>query len=185
MALAVTGPGDAKKKGRRGNALYSQEEFSQAASTYRDGVLEIQENGPGSVHSGLLNNLGASLFRQGDYEQAASAFASSHRMAQDLNGLVRANYNAGNAAVMQEELESALELYKSALLSDPDNENAKFNYEFVKRQLEEQQEQQQEQDQQENQDQESDEQNQDQKQVFDGDLFILDDVEVAWGCTNE
>ena len=96
IALAVVGPGDAKKKGRRGNALYAQEEYLQAASSFRDGVLEVQENGPGEVHSGLLNNLGASLFRQGEFEQAASAFASSHRMARDLDGVVRANYNAGN-----------------------------------------------------------------------------------------
>lgn len=164
LALAVAGPGDAKKKGRRGNALYVQEEYVQAASIFRDGVLEVQEKGPGEVHAGLLNNLGASLFRQGEFEQAASAFASSQRMAPNLDGVVRANYNAGNAAVMQEELESALEHYKSALLSDPNNENAKFNYEFVKRQLEEQQQQQQDQ---ENQDQESDEENQNQDQEQD------------------
>ena len=142
VALTLLGPGDAKKKGRRGNALYEEQEFTQAASLFRQGVLDVQENGPGTVHSGLLNNLGASLYKQGDYEQAASAFASASRMSKNFDGSVRANYNAGNAAAMQQQLESALEFYKSALLADPNNEDAKFNYEFVKRQLEEQPQQQ-------------------------------------------
>ncbi len=163
------GPGDAKKKGRRGNALYEKEEFSQAASLYRQGVLDVQEKGPGTVHSGLLNNLGASLFKQGEYEQAASAFASSSRMAENLNSAVRANYNAGNAAAMQRELETALEFYKSALLSDPDNEDAKFNYEYVKRQLEEQQQQDQEQDQDSDQQQDQNQQQNDQQDNQDQD----------------
>jgi len=172
------GPGDAKKKGRRANALYEKAEFSLAASLYRQGVLDVQEKGPGSIHAGLLNNLGASLFKQGDFEQAASAFASSSRMADNRDSAVRANYNAGNAAAMQQELETALDFYKSALLSDPDNEDAKFNYEFVKRQLEEQQQQQKQdpdsdqkkdQNQQENDQKENQDQNQDQQQQQDSD----------------
>ncbi|GMQ80755.1 MAG: hypothetical protein BMS9Abin05_0183 [Rhodothermia bacterium] len=181
LALAVMGPGDGKKKGRRANALYEKEEFSQAATLYRQGVLDVQEKGPGIVHSGLLNNLGASLFKQGEYEQAASAFASSSRMADNQESAVRANYNAGNAAAMQQEFETALEFYKSTLLSDPDNEDAKFNYEYVKRQLEEQQQREQDQnsdqqdDQQDNQDQnqrqddQQDNQDQDQQQNLDQD----------------
>ncbi|MEM8485882.1 MAG: tetratricopeptide repeat protein [Bacteroidota bacterium] len=80
-----------------------------------------------------------------------------------------------------EGMQGALEHYKRAMLADPMNEDAKFNYEFVKRQLENQeqnQDQQQEQDQnnqdqennenqdqqQQNQDQQNQEQNQDQQQ---------------------
>ena len=177
LALSVMGPGDAKKKGRRANALYEKAEFSLAASLYRQGVLDVREKGPGSIHAGLLNNLGASLFKQGDFEQAASAFASSSRMADNRDSAVRANYNAGNAAAMQQELETALDFYKSALLSAPDNEDAKFNYEFVKRQLKEQQQQEQDpdsdqkkdQNQQENDQKENQDQNQDQQQQQDSD----------------
>lgn len=166
LALAFFGPGDGKKKGRRANALYERDQFIEAAGLFRDGIFDIQENGPGSVHAGLLNNLGASLFRQGEYEQAAAAFSGSFRMSPTVEESVRANYNAGNALAMQQELQGALDHYRSALLSDPDDENAKFNYEFVKRQLEEQQQRQQDQnqdsEQQQDQNQDNSEQNEQQ-----------------------
>lgn len=76
-----------------------------------------------------------------------------------------------------EGLEDALEHYKQSMLADPANEDAKFNYEYVKRKLDEQQQnqdQQQQEDQnnqdqqnnenQENQDQQDQQQNQDQEQ---------------------
>lgn len=163
LALAFFGPGDGKKKGRRANALYERDQFIEAAGLFRDGIFDIQENGPGSVHAGLLNNLGASLFRQGEYEQAAAAFFGSFRMSPTVEESVRANYNAGNALAMQQELQGALDHYRSALLSDPDDENAKFNYEFVKRQLEErQQDQNQDSEQQQDQNQDNSEQNEQQ-----------------------
>ena len=86
-------------------------------------------------------------------------------MAMDTEDLVRASYNAGNAAYQTQQLEQSLEHYRRALLNDPSNQDAKFNYEFVKRQLEEQQQQQdQQQDQQdqENQDNQDNEDQQDQ-----------------------
>jgi len=170
----LAGPGDAKKNGRKGNAQYTQEQYSEAITSYQNGVRSVQEEGPGAVHSGLLNNLGAALFRSGDSEQAEIAFSSAARMANTPQDLVRASYNAGNAAFTAQELETALENYRRALLSDPSNLDAKFNYEFVKRQLdqqeqngeggdesEEQNEDQQgeNQENQENQDQQQDEQN--------------------------
>ena len=177
FAALLLGPGDGKKKGRKGNALYVQEQYAEAATEFRLGVSAIQEDGPGPVHSRLLNNLGASLYRSGDLEQASLAFNSAAQMANSPEDLVRASYNAGNAAANNKQLEQALAQYRRALLSDPDNEDAKFNYEFVKRQLQEQQQQEQQQDQQnqdenkENQDQQenqqdqqSDEENQDQQQ---------------------
>jgi len=167
LAIALFGPGDGKKKGRRANALYRNDQFVEAAAMFRDGISDVQESGASSVHAGLLNNLGASLFRQGEYEAATSAFAGSSRMSSQTDEAVRANYNTGNALAMQQQLEDALEYYRSALLADPDNEDAKYNFEFVKRQLEQQQQQQSQPDQnKDNQDQQNqdDQQQQDQQQ---------------------
>lgn len=159
FALLLFGPGDDKKKGRKGNALYAQEQYVEAAEEFRLGVSAIQENGPGPIHSRLLNNLGAALYRSGDVEQAGQAFNTAAQMALDPEDLVRASYNAGNAAANNKQLEQALAQYRRALLSDPDNQDAKFNYEFVKRQLQEQQEQ----DQQDQQNQDENKENQEQK----------------------
>jgi len=162
LALQVAVTGSGKKEGRQGNAQYAQEQYQEAADTYRDGIQSVQDSGPGSVHSGLLNNLGASLYRSGDAEQAGVAFASAARMALNPEDLVRASYNAGNAAFQGQQLEQALEHYRRALLTDPTNTLAKYNYEFVKRQLEEQEQQNQDQ-QDQNQDNQDQEQNEDQQ----------------------
>lgn len=167
MAALLFGPGDGKKNGRKGNALYGQEQYAEAATAYQEGIRSVQEGGPGAVHSGLLNNLGAALYRSGENEQAGVAFASAATMALAPEDLVRASYNAGNAAFQAQELEQSLEHYRRALLNDPSNADAKFNYEFVKRRLQEQQQQQdQQQDQQnqENQDRQQEQQNQDGEQ---------------------
>jgi len=160
FATLLFGPGDGKKKGRKGNALYAQEQYAEAADEFRLGVSALTDAAPGEVHSRLLNNLGAALYRSGDLEQAGMAFNSAAQMALSPDDLVRASYNAGNAAANNKELEQALVQYRRALLTDPANADAKFNYEFVKRQLEEQEQQEQQQDQQ-NQDQ--NEENQDQE----------------------
>ena len=164
IAVLLFGPGDGKKKGRQGNALYGQEQYEEAMAAYQEGIGAVQEDGPGAVHSGLLNNLGAALYRTGDMEQAGIAFSSAATMALAPEDMVRASYNAGNAAFKAEQLEQALEHYRRALLNDPSNADAKFNYEFVKRQLEEQQQNQEQQDQQnENQENQENENNQDQQ----------------------
>lgn len=163
MAALLFGPGDGKKKGRQGNVLYGQEQYEDAINAYREGIDAVQDDGPGAVHSGLLNNLGAALYRTGDMEQAGIAFSSAGSMALAPEDLVRASYNAGNAAFQAEQLEQALEHYRRALLNDPSNADAKFNYEFAKRRLEEQQ-QQQDQEQQDQQDENQENQeNQDQQ----------------------
>jgi len=161
IQVAVT-PGNGKKNGRRGNVEFEAGRYDDAISLYRSGIEGVREDGPGNVHAGLLNNLGAAHFMQGEFKEAGTAFASSARMALTPEDRVRAAYNAGNAAAMGEELESALGFYRQALLEDPDNQDAKFNYEFVKRMLDEQQQQQQNQNSndQNNEDQNEGEQNQ-------------------------
>jgi Ca-activated chloride channel homolog len=163
LAITLFGPGDGKKKGRRGNALYEKEEYSDAARLYQEALSDVQAEGPGSLHSGLLNNLGAALFRQGDFGQAASAFAGSARMSASSGEMNRAMYNSGNAAFMQKQLEQALDSYRDALLSNPDNEDARFNYEFVKRQLDQQKQNDQKQDKQNKDKQKQDQKNQNEK----------------------
>jgi len=92
---------------------------------------------------------GSALYRQGDYEAAAKAFAQSDS--------ARAHYNRGNALARAGDLDGAIEAYDQALERQPDFPDARANRELVK-QLKEQQEQQEQ-----NQDSQ-DQQNQDQKQ---------------------
>ena len=69
ILLPLTGDGDGE--GRRGNALYRQELYEEAAAVYREGLSKVPADALGARPAGLLNNLGAALYRSGDFAGAA------------------------------------------------------------------------------------------------------------------
>jgi tetratricopeptide (TPR) repeat protein len=175
--LLLSLSGDGAREGRKGNGLYKLEQYEQAAEQYRAGLAHYDQRAEGAVPAGLMNNLGAALHQLEDFEQAQVAFTRSALVATTDEGRVRAAYNTGNNAAALGDIEFALAAYREALLTDPTNEDAKFNYEFLKRQQRQQQQQQgsgqnqqqeegQEQEQQDQQDgqQQNDEQQQDGQQ---------------------
>ena len=161
----LRGPG-AKQDGRRGNDLYREEAYADAAAAYAGGIATLSDDAGPHVRYGLHNNLGAALLKAGNAEPAREAFEQALMEARETGeatDLARSAYNAGNAAFAAEDLENALAHYRRSLLRNPDNEDARFNYEFVKRQLEQQEQQEQQQQQQQDQEQEE-EQDQEQEQ---------------------
>lgn len=150
--------GDGDKEGRRGNEFYAQQQYQLAIEAYDRGLASLSDEAPRLLRYGLLNNLGAALLQSGDAQAAGETFARALDAAPAAADVARTSYNAGNASFATQDLETALGHFRQSLLADPNNEDAKFNYEFVKRRLQEQQEQQQQ-----NQQQDGDEQNQDQQ----------------------
>lgn len=115
-------------------------------------------------------NTGVTAYRSNDFNSAAATFeqatASPDRALQQ-----RALYNLGNAQYRLGEQfwNRAVTNYQAALALDPNDQDAKFNLDFVKKKIEErkkqQEQQQQQQQQKQNQDQQKkDEQKQDQQQ---------------------
>lgn len=127
---------DPVDEGRRGNALYEEGDYEAAAAAYR-AALEDAEDETGALYTGLWNNLGAALHRQEAYEEAATAFERAIETAETSAHRARALYNAGNNAEAQGQPESALAFYREALLANPDHEDARFNYEYLKREMDE------------------------------------------------
>ncbi len=152
-----------KRDGRRGNDLYREEAYADAAATYAGGIAILSDDAAPRLRYGLHNNLAAALLKSGNVEAARETFEQALAEARESGeamDLARTAYNAGNAAFAAQDLEDALAHYRRSLLRNPDNEDARFNYEFVKRQMEEQEEQEDQQEQQQDQDQqESDDEN--------------------------
>ncbi len=74
-------------------------------------------------------------YRAGDFEGSAAEFAE--------RGDARNLYNLGNAMAMQGELDAAIDAYEQVLEMEPDNEDAAYNLDLVKRMKDQQQQQQQ------------------------------------------
>lgn len=99
--------------------------------------------------------LGEALYRNGDYEAAAEAFAQA--------GNAQGSYNRGNALAQAGDIEQAIEAYEQALQQDPNLQDAKDNLELLKN-LQQQQEQQQQQQQNQDSDQQQDQQQDNEQQ---------------------
>ena len=139
---------------RAGNRAYEKQEWADAETEYRRAL----EKNPDS--SSARSNLGNALYRQELWDEAVASFEK-----------VNAFYNLGNALFKKQKLQEALEVYKEAMRADPADMDAKFNYAYVKKLLEDKQssgggegEQEDEQDQQEQEQQQQEQQEQEQQQ---------------------
>jgi len=92
----------------------------------------------------VLLNLANSYFELQDTSHLSNAYLP---LTQSSNLKIKsvANQQLGVAANRQEKFEEALNYFKQALKADPTNDDARFNYELVKKKLEEQKKQEQEQ----------------------------------------
>ncbi len=159
-----------------GNHLFDQGKFDEAISKYGEALVDDPD-------SPLLNfNMGDANYKAGKYAEATASFSRVRASDDEPKRQARAAYNIGNAqyrlgaAAEAEKPQDALQAYAAALVAyrraigaDPTDQDAKFNYEFVskkvddlKKKLEEQQRQQDQ-----HQQQQQDQQQKDQQQQAD------------------
>lgn len=125
------------------------ERYEEAAENYR-----VLLDSFGMDDSQLKLNMAHALLKSDKKEEAKNIYRNLSG-ALDAAHRSIANQQLGNLAIENEELDEAINFYKSALKANPENEEARYNYELAKK-LKEKQEQEQEQ----NQDQQEQEQEQ-------------------------
>lgn len=168
LALAAVLPAAAQKYPerslvRKGNRAFDKERYDRAIDRYKTAA----EKTPGTWEASY--NLGNALYRTEQYDAAAQALqaaaADTLRPAADR---AEAYYNLGDVQFRQQKLKESLESFKSALRLNPADEQAKYNYAYVKRLLQQQENEDQNQDQnqqgQDQQDQQQDQNGQDRNQ---------------------
>ena len=143
---------------RQGNKQYEEGKYKEAEIDYRKAL----EKKPLSAKSSY--NLGNSLYRQENYEDAMRNFSDAGRMMKDTDVKNRAAslHNLGNALLKGEKLEESIEAYKQALRLNPKDEDTRYNLAYALNQQQQQQQQQQQggDDKQDNKDEDKEEQNQ-------------------------
>ncbi len=172
-ALGAQGAAPAGPDGRTEEPAPAAERFDDPFDAYEAGAwsqalerfTDLQVERPEDPE--VTFNLGSVHYRMRNYEEAERAFAAA-AVAADAGLRGQALYNLGNTAFRQGKLQEAVELYKAALEVDPDDEDAKFNLEFVRdeirRRVEEQKKRQEQQQQQQDQQGEQQQQEQEQQQ---------------------
>ncbi len=127
---------------KEGNALYQKEQFDQALDHYTEALKSASE-------SDIINfDLGTALYKKGDYPATINHLNKS-LLTEDKGLKQKAHYNLGNAfyrtgqSQEKKDLSSAvssltqsLAHFEQAIQLDDKDEDAKFNYEFVKKELE-------------------------------------------------
>ncbi|MBI5115927.1 tetratricopeptide repeat protein [Candidatus Poribacteria bacterium] len=113
---------------RKANSLYAEGKYEEALKEYK----AAQVDSPNDER--IMFNLGNAQYKLGRYDEALSEYTMS---AGDTNPRIRAQsrYNAGNALYRAGKLEEAVEQYRKALENDPNDEDSKFNLEFVQREI--------------------------------------------------
>ncbi|EAT58299.1 tetratricopeptide repeat protein [Chlorobium ferrooxidans] len=130
----------------KADALYNAHDYSRAENAYRQ-LLRTGSEPKGAASSRY--NLACALYMQGKYREAASLFAHKAAYTPQQQATARKSlFNEGNALAMSaintrektektELFRRSLARFKSVLLGDPDDGDAKINYEIVQRYLQE------------------------------------------------
>ncbi|MBO8456476.1 MAG: tetratricopeptide repeat protein [Bacteroidetes bacterium] len=141
---------------RKGNRDFRKEDWKEAEIDYRKALVKD------STSLAANYNLANTLYKMGDYGQAAKGYSALKDVAPASDIASDWYYNTGNASAQTKDWQAAVEAYRQSLLLNPGDMDAKENYIYAKKMLQNQQQNQnQDQNKDQNQDQNKD-QNQDQ-----------------------
>ena len=126
-----------KKDVRRGNRQFAKAKYGDADISYRKGL------NADSTSVAAAYNLGNNLYRQGNFAEAGKFYKQALRHIPETRSLKKQSaqgfdtyFNIGDAALQQKQYRAAMEAFIQALLIDPDNLEAKENYVYARKMLE-------------------------------------------------
>lgn len=157
LALFLTGA--SVNDARKANEAFENGNYEQAAELYQQAIEEDPDN------ARLHFNLASTLHKLGRTEEAMQAYDRFENLTESSEEQSYASYNQGNILTEEDKYKEAAEYYREALKKNPNDPDARHNYELAL-QRQQQQEQQQQQNQDSNQDQ--DQENQDQQEQQQG-----------------
>ena len=140
---------------RKGNRDFRKENYREAEIDYRKALVKD------STSVAANYNLASTLYREGDMQQAKASLDKVRESAPMTASAADYWYNVGDVALALQDYKTAVDAFAQSLMINPADLDAKENYIYAKKKLQDQQNQQNQQDQ--NQDQNKDQnQNQDQ-----------------------
>ena len=120
----------------KGKTAYENGNYNDAR-LYYENILRSRENDNAAKYG-----LGVSAYKQNDIEGALSALKETTNT-DDKVLASKSYYNLANILRESGEMEESLEYYKKSIVLNPEDKDAKINYELLKQTLKQQQDQQQ------------------------------------------
>lgn len=149
-----------KREVRSGNRDYRDGNWREAEIDYRKALVKDSLSLAGNY------NLASALYRDGNYEEAHKALERLKDIAPMTPAAADYFFNMGDVALARQDYQTAVDAFAQSLLRRPDDLQAKENFIYAKKKLQDQQNQQQNDQQDQNDDQNNEgqnDQNQDQK----------------------
>lgn len=143
--------GSSLNDARKANQAYKNGNYQEAAELYRSAIADDPENAK------LHFNLGNALAKMGNTEEAETAFSRYKSLVENPVDESLADYNTGKMLTDLEQYDEALNYFREALRNNPDDEDARHNYELALRKQQEQQQEDQQQQSDSDQNQENEE----------------------------
>ena len=122
-----------RKDVRRGNRDFKKEDWKAAEIDYRKALVKDSS----SVAANY--NLGNTLYRMGNMEQARKSYDALKEVAPSSAAASDLYYNMGNAASQAKDWQAAVDAYAQSLLRNPGDMDAKENYVYARSKLKDQQ----------------------------------------------
>ncbi len=144
-----------KKEVRQGNRNFRKGNYTEAQIDYMKALMKD------SISLAANYNLASVFYKQGDYQQAQQTLGKIEEAASISEYGGDYYFNLGDVALAQKDYQSAVEAFKQSLLRNPADLEAKENYIYAKKMLENQQNQDQNQDDNQDQDNQQDQQDKD------------------------
>lgn len=127
VAVFAQTPAD-KREVRSGNRDFKRDNYKEAEIDYRKALIKD------STSVAANYNLANTLYRMQDWEQAGK-FIETAETAENAD----VYYNKGDIALQNKDYNTAVDAFKQALLLNPGDLDAKENYIYAKKMLEDQQ----------------------------------------------
>ena len=145
-----------RREVRKGNRRFKEGEYTEAQVEYLKGLAKD------SLSIAANYNMANTFFRQEDYANAEKALTRVEDKAVTSADGAAFYYNQGAVAIAQQNWQKAVEAFAKSLLINPDDLDAKENYIYAKKMLQNQQQNQNQNQDNQNQNQDNQDQNQDQ-----------------------
>ena len=142
LSLPLTGFAESvDSKIQEGISQYHEGNFKDAGQSFSSARLDRPDD------SRIAYNQGNAQYKEGRFPEALQAFTHSSLDEKNRDNRKNSIYNTGNTLVKLGKLKEAESAYKKVLRLDPGDMDAKFNLEYVRKQLKKEEDQKQDSDQ--------------------------------------